>query len=234
MSTERATGEPRAARRGASVRTVLALAIGLGLAALTGPAAASGEKSACVPGATRLCVDGSRFEVTASWKTPDGHTGSGPAVALTADTGYFWFFSSTNVEVMVKVLDACSVNRKFWVFAGGLSNVQVDLAVRDTTTNTTRTYHNPQGTAFRPVQDTNAFAICTGPHSAEAAAVGVPTGTTLSLNQNRFRVAATWRTPGGQTGSGQAVQLTDETGYFWFFTPSNVEMVVKVLNGRAL
>src|SRR5436305_503579 len=157
MSTERATGEPRAARRGASVRTVLALAIGLGLAALTGPAAASGEKSACVPGATRLCVDGSRFEVTASWKTPDGHTGSGQAVALTADTGYFWFFSSTNVEVMVKVLDACSVNRKFWVFAGGLSNVQVDLAVRDTTTNTTRTYHNPQGTAFRPIQDTTAL-----------------------------------------------------------------------------
>ena len=28
--------------------------------------------------------------------------------------------------------------------------------------------------------------------------------------------------------------MTDDTGYFWFFDPANVELVVKVLDGRSL
>lgn len=28
--------------------------------------------------------------------------------------------------------------------------------------------------------------------------------------------------------------LTGDTGYFWFFNPANVEVVLKVLDGRAL
>ena len=28
--------------------------------------------------------------------------------------------------------------------------------------------------------------------------------------------------------------LTDDSGYFWFFDPANVELVVKVLDGRAV
>ena len=30
------------------------------------------------------------------------------------------------------------------------------------------------------------------------------------------------------------VDLTDETGLFWFFSPDNVELVIKVLDGRAV
>jgi hypothetical protein len=185
----------------------------------------------CIANATRLCVAANRFEVTANWKTPDGHTGAGQAVSLTADTGYFWFFSDSNVEVVLKVLDACRVNHRFWVFAGGLTNVQVDLFVRDTTTGIVKTYHNPQSAAFRPIQDAAAFNGCANAVITESEAIGVPTGTILSVGQNRFQVTANWRTPEGQTGSGQAVQLTDETGYFWFFAPSNVELVLKVLDG---
>src|SRR5262245_33965854 len=39
-----------------------------------------------------LCFGGGRFLVEASWKSPDGATGAAHAVALTPDTGYFWFF----------------------------------------------------------------------------------------------------------------------------------------------
>ncbi|HET9678370.1 MAG TPA: hypothetical protein VFP21_12800, partial [Solirubrobacterales bacterium] len=116
--------------------------------------------SPCLAGATNLCLSGNRFRVDVTWKTPDGRTGAGQAVALTPDTGYFWFFASSNVEMVVKVLNACTLNQRFWVYAGGLTNVQVTVTVTDTMTGTTKTYNNPQGTAFRPVQDTSAFATC--------------------------------------------------------------------------
>jgi lysyl endopeptidase len=113
----------------------------------------------CTASATALCLSGGRFRVTADWQTATS-SGSGQAMTLTADTGYFWFFSSTNVELVVKVLDACSLNNRFWFFAGGLTNVAVTVTVTDTQTGTVRTYLNPQSTAFQPVQDTNAFSTC--------------------------------------------------------------------------
>jgi hypothetical protein len=81
-------------------------------------------------------------------------------VQLTADTGYFWFFSDANVEMVVKVLNACPVNNKYWVFAGGLTNVRVTVSVTDTSNGSVQTYVNPQSTPFQPIQDTAAFATC--------------------------------------------------------------------------
>ena len=63
-------------------------------------------------------------------------------------------------EVILKVLNACGLNQRYWVFAGGLTNVRTVLTVVDTQNNTTKTYTNPQGTAFVPVLDTGAFATC--------------------------------------------------------------------------
>ena len=64
------------------------------------------------------------------------------------------------MEAVVKVLNACSLGSRFWVFAGGLTNVSVTITVIDTKSGTVKNYVNPQGTAFVPVQDTNAFATC--------------------------------------------------------------------------
>jgi Leucine-rich repeat (LRR) protein len=113
--------------------------------------------SDCVPGVNTLCLSGGRFKIQVGWRTPDGQTGPGRAVTLTGDTGYFWFFNEANVEMVIKVLDACGVNQSFWVFAGGLTDVQADITVTDTQTGEAKTYRNPQGTAFRPIQDTVAF-----------------------------------------------------------------------------
>jgi hypothetical protein len=118
------------------------------------------QPSACTQNATTMCLADNRFAVTTTWRTSDGNSGSGQAVRLTADTGYFTFFSASNVEAVVKVLNACGLNQKYWVFAGGLTNVDVVLTVRDTKTGTTKFYTNPQNTAFQPVQDTGAFATC--------------------------------------------------------------------------
>ncbi|HEY2294544.1 MAG TPA: hypothetical protein VGM86_27915 [Thermoanaerobaculia bacterium] len=113
----------------------------------------------CVPGDTRICLNGGRFQVEAQW-TANGMSGAGHAVLLTPDTGYFWFFADTNIEVVLKVLNACGFNQRYWVYAGGLTNVKVHLTVTDTKTGAVKTYDNPQGTAFRPIQDSGAFSTC--------------------------------------------------------------------------
>ena len=116
--------------------------------------------STCTPSATTLCLGtGGRFKVEATYDTGT-QSGQAQTVKLTDDSGYLWFFDASNVEAVVKVLDACGYNSRYWVYAGGLTDVQVVLTVTDTKTGTVKTYANPQKTAFQPIQDVNAFATC--------------------------------------------------------------------------
>lgn len=113
----------------------------------------------CTSSATNLCLNNGRFRVNTTWQTTTG-SGVGNAVALTSDTGYFWFFSANNVEMVIKVVNGCTFNSRYWAFAGGLTNVSVTMTVTDTQSGTVKTYVNPQGIAFQPIQDTSAFATC--------------------------------------------------------------------------
>ncbi|MEA2694065.1 MAG: hypothetical protein QOJ16_3452 [Acidobacteriota bacterium] len=54
--------------------------------------------------------------------------------------------------------------------------------------------------------------------------------TTLCTAGGRFRVRVTWRTGDGQTGPGHTTKLNANSGAFWFFSPDNTEMLVKVLD----
>lgn len=125
-------------------------------------ACTGGGGGACTSNATTLCLNNGRFRVTVTFLTSQGQSGNGMAVPETSDTGMFWFFTANNIEAIIKVVNACSFTAapRYWVFAGGLTNVQVVVTVTDTLNGTTRTYTNPQGTAFAPIQDTNAFATC--------------------------------------------------------------------------
>jgi ELWxxDGT repeat protein len=200
------------------------------------PLAGSGG---CQPAATVLCLQANRFAVTVTWQDFSGHTGSGQAVALTADTGYFWFFAADNVEVIAKVLDGRPLNGNFWVFYGALSSVRYALTVTDTATGMARRYENLANN-LASVADTRAFAstgVDAGAGAApveQVAAPGAADSSRLLLNGSRFAVEASWTDFAGHSGSGVAVGLTGDTGYFWFFAPSNVEVVIKVLDGRAI
>ena len=58
----------------------------------------------------------------------------------------------------------------------------------------------------------------------------------LCLNGGRFQASVAWffsrETP--LAGIGRTLPLTSDTGAFWFFTPNNIELVVKVVDGRPL
>ncbi|MDE2923302.1 MAG: fibronectin type III domain-containing protein [Acidobacteriota bacterium] len=232
------------------------------------------EVAECVEDGETVCLNGGRFRVELQWESADD-AGAGAAVPLTNDTGYLWFFNADNVEVMVKVLDGCAFNQRYWVFAGGLTDVKVIMKVIDSETGVAATYYNAPGVAFQPVQDQDTFAVCpqganlygesryllgdeemeavrggsVGASTVGAPTVGapafwpasvaerqhggscVPDDQTLCLENGRFSVRATWQKPDGETGDAVAWPLTGDTGLYWFFEPSNVEMVLKVLDG---
>jgi len=113
----------------------------------------------CTPTTTNLCLSAGRFKVEVTWESTTA-SGAGTAVGLTADSGYFTFFDPGNIELVVKVLNACSFSSHIWVFVAGLTNVRVVITVTDTATGVVKVYTNLQGVAFLPVQDTSAFATC--------------------------------------------------------------------------
>jgi hypothetical protein len=133
------------------------LVLGAYTVALTCSAPSTG---ACTASDTTLCLGNGRFQVTATFNAGSGGSGNAHVVALTDDTGYLWFFASSNVEAVIKVLDGCGLGGHHWVFAGGLTNVKVVITVTDTQTKAVKTYTNPANTIFKAIQDTTAFATC--------------------------------------------------------------------------
>ena len=124
------------------------------------------DATGCVPSATVLCLHHGRFEVEATWEGFGGGSGEAQAIPLAGldgdrdDTGLFWFFNPTNVELTVKVLDGCGVNGRYWVFLSPGSTVRWQLTVTDTATRESRLYDNDLGETPELVADTAAFDAC--------------------------------------------------------------------------
>lgn len=214
----------------------------------------------CSESATALCLEKGRFRVETTWRDFLGQSGPGHAVRVTDETAYFWFFDPGNVELMVKTLNACSreLGLHFWVFAAGLTNVEVEMKVTDTLTGQVRTYRNPSGQVIAPILDIDAFATCAAPEPAStpaatpeiapetapeiapeiaptAAPEGLGTctddGGFLCLAGGRFQVSAAYRRSlVDPSFSAQPRRLTADTAAFTFYDPGNVELIVKVLD----
>jgi hypothetical protein len=202
-----------------------------------------------------LCLHGGRFRVGVTWTSQhqDGKQGVGHPVPGGERSGYFWFFDEDNVELVVKVLDGRPVNGSFWVFYGGLSDVEYEVRVEDTVEQTSRTYRNAPG-ELCGAADTGAFpqgatAVASarpapaaeGAPAARAAGPSgacVPSDRVLCLQDGRFEVAVDWHNHHTDTsGSGRVRSEPvggEKTGFFWFFDPGNVELVVKLIDGRAV
>jgi virginiamycin B lyase len=105
----------------------------------------------------RLCL-GDRFCAQVTWQSSSqgGGPASGIAYPITLNTGAFWFLSSDNLEIVIKVLDGRGVNGHFWLFYGSMTDVEFTLTVTDTQTGTQKIYTNQQGQLVS-VADTSAF-----------------------------------------------------------------------------
>ena len=121
----------------------------------------TGTVSGICPSTGALCLGaGERFKVEGRFLTNSALSGVASTIELTQDTGFLWFFSPSNVEAVIKVLDGCLPSNHYWVFAGGLTNVRTLFTVTDLQAGLVKTYINPQNLPFQPIQDTSAFETC--------------------------------------------------------------------------
>lgn len=120
------------------------------------------DAAGCVPSPTVLCLQDGRFRVEVAWTDFQGGSGAGRAIPLPdrEDSGLFWFFDPANIELTVKVLDACVLNDRFWVFVASGSTVEYTITVTDTHADVTRSYGNDLGAVPSLLPDTAAFATC--------------------------------------------------------------------------
>ncbi|HEX2254642.1 MAG TPA: hypothetical protein VHQ65_15340 [Thermoanaerobaculia bacterium] len=252
LGPEPVLGEVDAAYEGG--RAVVVRAFGPGSAGLEVLRLAA-PPVACAPGERHLCLGDGRFRVDVDWRNPyagppeNRPVGLGRPHPLTADTGAFWFFRPGNLELMLKVLDGRPVNGHWWVFSAGLTTVEHWIQVSDGATGEQARYHNPP-LVIESRADVAAFDGAAAPGTAGAVAFAVPLDAArgeqtageipacddpgiLCLQQDRFALRLAWRDPrSGDTGAGLARTITADTGSFWFFRPDNLELMVKVLDGR--
>lgn len=120
----------------------------------------------CTSTSTALCLGDAHFEVTAHWRDFAGNTGVAHTVPDqlegAGDYGLLWFFTADNPELLVKVLDGCGINGRYWVFISPGSNVEYAVTVRDVRSGQTRTYSNPLHSFPSLFADTNSFP-CAAP-----------------------------------------------------------------------
>ncbi len=112
----------------------------------------------CVESSTTLCLNRERFGVRVEWTDYAGHQGTGSAHPLTTDSGLFWFFSESNLEMLVKVIDGCDFNGQFWIYAAATTDVAYTVRVTDSETGETWSRSNLLGHASPAFTDTSAFA----------------------------------------------------------------------------
>lgn len=119
-----------------------------------------GQTHTCQASEYSLCLL-NRFAVEVDFRSEAGATpGRAKAVPSAGYDGRFYFFNEENTELMVKVLDGCTLGNHYWVFSGGATDVEYILRVTDTNSNITKTYYNPLGHPAAAITDTEAFATC--------------------------------------------------------------------------
>ncbi len=233
-----------------------------------------------------LCLQNGRFEVQTHWANPYVSGDSGLATAARIDhsdeSGLFWFFEPSNIELVIKVLDGRSWNDNYWVFFGALSDVEYWISVRDVVTGSQRTYHNPPkevcgqsdvsafpGTGandstaagpasklppgaaglemlkmqLAPLDSTSLFErkrIANLASQSDGGGRCKPSENRLCLLKDRFSVEVRFVDPNEDPAKAEKVARvaasprTENTGFLWFFNPENLELAVKLLDGRAL
>ncbi len=118
---------------------------------------ASGESTP--PGET-IYLQSDRFELVVDTVDPLGVERPGRLITQSEDSAILYFFSQNNWEMLIKVLDGCDINNRFWVFFAATTDVEFTLTVTDTETSQVKVYTNDLGQPADAITDTDAFATC--------------------------------------------------------------------------
>jgi hypothetical protein len=115
-----------------------------------------------IPQDKTVCLE-DRFLVAIDQVSSHASDGIATPVRIgSTDTGLFWFFDEQNWEVMVKILDACDFNGKYWVYAAGLTDRGHRIRILDSRHPElgVKTYTRALGPPAPAITDTNALGGC--------------------------------------------------------------------------
>lgn len=146
----------------------------LALPLLQTPASAGddpGELAAypCVSTTTSLCLLEGRFSARLRWNDGTGFRDAYVAAPKTdgssSSAGLFYFYplDPSNWEVLVKMVDGCANNSRYWLLVSASTGFGWELTVRDEATGYTRLFTHPLDGQASGISDFGAFATCGAP-----------------------------------------------------------------------
>ncbi len=118
----------------------------------------------CSESEYNVCLQSARFhvEVQVFYKNSSGDQVSQKARVKKAllnstnkTSSLFYFFSESNPELLVKVIDGCDVNGKYWVFGSAGTDLDYSVFVTDNATGIRRPYHRNSTNPL--INDASAF-----------------------------------------------------------------------------
>lgn len=146
----------------------------------------------CTPSSTRLCLLGGQFSATLRWNDggPAGLRDAFVAGPKTDASGLFYFFGADpdNWEILVKLIDGCLTNGRYWVLVSASTGFQWQLTVVNENNGATRTFSHPLDGNASGIADFNAFVCNVPPAGArvrylnDLICLGSPFTSTLSAN----------------------------------------------------
>ncbi len=188
-----------------------------------------------------LLLNHERFQVHAEFMDSNGQSLTSGSMRLDEatgfdETGYFWVNDPDQLDLVVRVLDGCALNDRFWVFAASLTNVEYELTVVDTLTSDEATYVSGPSKLAPPIQDTVAFATCPSSKTKHTSMQSQADQRvdSLSLIDDRFLLEIDWTIPGQGSGKGQVGVATPVAGAFWFLDRSDLNVYVQITDARSI
>lgn len=197
----------------------------------------------------KLCALNGRFELTLDARDHrTNNTGSGFPLQQNDIFGFFSLPALTgdpnNPEVFVKMLDGTPVNGNYWVFFGGLTDLEYTLKVDDKVAGTSKSYFKEGGTSNGGFDVGNGVApeSCAGEIDGfaggfEPTSVCTASSDRLCLSSARFKVTLLARDQRTDNiAQGVSIPQSDLFGFFALpgltGNAENPEVFVKIVDGN--
>jgi hypothetical protein len=197
-------------------------------------------------GADEVDLLGGRFGARAAWRDERGGSHPAATTSLSDQVGSFSRTDGDPPELLIKALDARTLDGRFWIFGAGLTRAATSLTLIDRESGLASDFVHPAGppasfgdfTALPPLAITESMASAElrRPPSFDGALLGklqAPDAcgsdtSVLCLVDGRFRAVVTWLVPTIGGGLAAAIPLGDDAGAFWFFAESNLEVALRI------
>jgi hypothetical protein len=112
----------------------------------------------CITTPSATCLY-NRFRVEVSYDAKPNGSGPAKPALESSESAKYAFVDSQEIDLVVRMVKACTPGINRWrVWAGGPTNVGVQIKITDTKTGKIKNYSNTKGKLFQTVFDTAAFA----------------------------------------------------------------------------